>query len=101
MSKKRGVNREEVLKIASLAKLSLTEEEVEKYTSQFNDILDYMHQLNELDTENVEPLSHVLELTNVTRKDVEESSLKRKEVLKNAPESDGDYFIVPKVIDKS
>lgn len=101
MSKERGVNREEVLKIASLAKLSLTEEEVEKYTSQFNDILDYMHQLNELDTENVEPLSHVLELTNVTRKDVEESSLKRKEVLKNAPESDGDYFIVPKVIDKS
>jgi len=101
MSKERGVNREEVLKIASLAKLSLTEEEVEKYTSQFNDILDYMQQLNELDIENVEPLSHVLELTNVTRKDVEESSLKRKEVLKNAPESDGDYFIVPKVIDKS
>lgn len=101
MSKERGVNREEVLKIASLAKLSLTEEEVEKYTSQFNDILDYMQQLNELDTENVEPLSHVLELTNVTRKDVEESSLKRKEALKNAPESDGDYFIVPKVIDKS
>ena len=101
MSKERGVNREEVLKIASLAKLSLTEEEVEKYTSQFNDILDYMHQLNELDTENVEPLSHVLELTNVMRKDVEESSLKRKEVLKNAPESDSDYFIVPKVIDKS
>lgn len=101
MSKECKVSRDEVLKIASLAKLNLTEEEVEKYTSQLNDILMYVDQLNELDTESVEPLSHVLELTNVTRSDVEKSSLSREDALKNAPESDGEYFIVPKVIDKS
>jgi len=98
---KQMVSREEVLKIASLVKLNLTEEEVEKYTSQINDILGYIHQLNELDTKNVEPLSHVLDLTNVTRKDEEQPSLSREDALKNAPESDREYFIVPKVIDKS
>ena len=101
MSKKNQVSRQEVLKIASLAKLSLTEEEIEKYTSQLNDILAYMGQLNELDTRDVEPLSHVLDLTNVTREDVEQSSLTREEALRNAPESDEEYFVVPRVIEKS
>ncbi|MFQ6673471.1 MAG: Asp-tRNA(Asn)/Glu-tRNA(Gln) amidotransferase subunit GatC, partial [Fidelibacterota bacterium] len=101
MSKDGKVSTEEVLRIATLAKLQLTEEEVEKYTSQLNDILEYMEQLKELDTENIEPLSHVLDLKNVARKDTEESSLSREEALSNAPESDGQFFIVPKVIDKS
>ena len=101
MSDKRKVSREEVLKIASLAQISLSEDEVERYTSQLNSILGYIDQLNELDTEEIEPLSHVLDLTNVTRKDLEESSLEREDVLMNAPESDGEYFIVPKVIDRS
>lgn len=90
-----------MLKIASLAMLNLTEEEVEKYTNQLNDILEYMNQLDELDTENVEPLSHVLDLKNVTRQDVEKPSLSREDGLKNAPVSDQEHFIVPKVIDKT
>lgn len=96
MGKAQKVTPEEILRIASLAKLKLTEEEVETYTAQFNEILDYMDQLNELDTENVEPLSHVLELVNVTREDEEGPSLSRKEALSNAPESDGEFFIVPR-----
>ena len=70
------------------------------YTNQMNDILEYMDQLNELDTDDIEPLSHVLDLTNVTRADKEKPSLDREDVLKNAPETDGEYFIVPKVINK-
>ena len=65
-----------------------------------NDILNYMHQLDELDTENVEPLSHVLDQLNITRRDKEEPSLSRDDVFSNAPDSDGEYFVVPSVIEK-
>ena len=101
MANKPAVDRDEVLKIASLAKLHLTEDEVDLYTDQMNEILEYMHQLDELDTENVEPLSHVLDQLNMTRRDKEEPSLDRDEALNNAPDSDGEYFVVPKVIEKS
>ena len=101
MSKKTPVNRDEILKIASLAKLDLSDEEVSLYTDQINEILEYMNQLDELDTEDIEPLSHVLDQINMTRKDEQTPSLTREEALKNAPKSDDDYFIVPNVIDKS
>ena len=100
MSKKPTVGRDEVLKIASLAKLHLSEDEVDLYTDQMNDILNYMHQLDELDTENVEPLSHVLDQLNITRRDKEEPSLSRDDVFSNAPDSNGEYFVVPSVIEK-
>jgi aspartyl-tRNA(Asn)/glutamyl-tRNA(Gln) amidotransferase subunit C len=101
VSKKPTVSRDEVLKIASLAKLNLSEDEVDLYTDQMNEILDYMRQLDELDTENVEPLSHVLDQLNITRRDEEEPSLSRADALSNAPDSDGEYFVVPSVIEKS
>ena len=101
MSKNPPVNRDEILKIASLAKLHLSDEEVSLYTDQINEILEYMNQLDELDTEDIEPLSHVLDQINMTRKDEQIPSLTREEALKNAPKSDDDYFIVPNVIDKS
>ena len=101
MSKKPPVNRDEILKIASLAKLHLSDEEVSLYTDQINEILEYMNQLDELDTEDIEPLSHVLDQINMTRKDEQTPSLPTEEALKNAPKSDDDYFIVPNVIDKS
>ena len=100
MGSKKKITKKEVLKIASLAKLSMSKGEIEMYTNQMNDILAYMDQLNELDTDDIEPLSHVLDLTNVTRADEEKLSLDREDVLKNAPETDGEYFIVPKVINK-
>tara|TARA_Y100000590_G_scaffold381816_1_gene451287 strand:- start:4158 stop:4463 length:306 start_codon:yes stop_codon:yes gene_type:complete len=101
VSKKLTVGRDEVLKIASLAKLHLSEDEVDLYTDQMNEILDYMHHLDELDTENVEPLSHVLDQLNMTRRDEEEPSLSHDDALSNAPDSDGEYFVVPSVIEKS
>ena len=101
MPKKNPVNHDEILKIASLAKLHLSDEEISLYTDQINEILEYMNQLDELDTEDIEPLSHVLDQINMTRKDEQTPSLTREEALKNAPKSDDDYFIVPNVIDKS
>ena len=101
VTKNQTVDRDEVLKIAALAKLHLSEEEVSLYTDQMNEILEYMKQLDELNTEDVEPLSHVLDQINMTRPDEEKASLSRDEALRNAPETDGEYFIVPNVIEKS
>jgi len=84
--------------IAKLAKLTLSDGEKEAYTQQMSDILQYMEKLNELDTSDVEPLSHVMEVTNAFREDDPKESLSQEEALKNAPKSDGDFFVVPKVI---
>ena len=90
----------EVERIARLALLELSSEEKEKFTKQLNLILEYMEQLNQLDTSDVEPISHPLGLTNVFREDKVRPSLPVDEALKNAPDRSGDYFRVPKVIQK-
>lgn len=84
--------------VASLAKLSFSEEEKQKLASQLNTILEYMEQLNQLDTSNVEPLSHVVELSNVFREDEPGPTLTREEALLNAPSKTERFFRVPKVI---
>lgn len=88
----------DVERIAKLAKLEFSDEEKEKFTHQFNDILKYMEQLNSLDTTNVEPLSQVIELNNVFRDDVVTPSTLTDVALKNAPDKTEEYFKVPKVI---
>jgi aspartyl-tRNA(Asn)/glutamyl-tRNA(Gln) amidotransferase subunit C len=93
-----SVTRKDVEHIAELARLKFKDEELENFTHQLNDILAYMEQLNELDTENVEPLSHPTEGSNVFREDITKSSLDREHALKNAPDKDDEFFKVPKVI---
>lgn len=93
-----SVSKKDVEYIASLAKLSFKEDELENYTHQLNYILTYMEKLNELDTENVEPLSHPVESENVFREDIPLSSTSREQALKNAPDKDEEHFKVPKVI---
>lgn len=93
-----AISREEVVYIAKLAHLKLTEEEIVLYTKQLSDILTYVEQLQELDVDHVEPMSHVLNLVNVMREDRELPPLSRDEVLKNAPAHDGEHFKVPRVI---
>lgn len=93
-----SVDKKEIIKIAKLAKLNFSEEEIEKFTSQFNEILDYMTKLNEINTDDVLPLSHPLEVINVMRDDKLKSSIETKDALLNAPEKDEQYFKVPKVI---
>ena len=89
----------EVRYVADLARLELSPEEVELFTGDMNRILEYMDQLNELDTAGVEPTSHVLSLKNVFREDVVGESLTVDEVLANAPRQDKGHFVVPKIIE--
>ncbi|HIC96656.1 TPA: Asp-tRNA(Asn)/Glu-tRNA(Gln) amidotransferase subunit GatC [Candidatus Bipolaricaulota bacterium] len=92
------ITRGEVLHIAKLAKLKLTEEELELFREQLGKILEYFRKLQEVETEGIEPLEHVLPLENVFREDEPRESLSPEEALKNAPKRRGDYFEVPKVI---
>ena len=96
-----SVTKKDVKKIAELARLEFTESDLESYTTEMNKMLDYVDKLNELDTENVQPLSHPIENTNVFRKDEVKESTEREDALKNAPDKSSEYFKVPKVISQS
>ena len=93
-----SVTIKDVEHVAKLARLEFTEEEKKMFTRQLNQILEYMEKLNELDTTNVEPLSHVIDLSNVFREDRVRPSCPVEEVLKNAPAKTEKFFKVPKVI---
>jgi aspartyl-tRNA(Asn)/glutamyl-tRNA(Gln) amidotransferase subunit C len=93
-----SVTKKEVEHIAKLAKLKFNDDEVNEYTSQLNQILEYVDKLNELDTENVTPLSHPVEGENVFRNDIRKESVTTETALKNAPSKTAEYFKVPKVI---
>jgi aspartyl-tRNA(Asn)/glutamyl-tRNA(Gln) amidotransferase subunit C len=93
------ISKEEIEHIAVLARLSLTGEEKELFGSQLSGILGYMEQLNELDTKDVEPTSHVLALGNVMRDDIPAESLPREEALMNAPSHTEKFYRVPKIIE--
>jgi aspartyl-tRNA(Asn)/glutamyl-tRNA(Gln) amidotransferase subunit C len=83
-----SLTRDEVKHIAELAKLALTDEEIDKMARQLSDILDYAARLNELDTEAIPPTASVIPNQNVMRADVVTPSLTRDQVLANAPDTD-------------
>lgn len=91
------ISKEEVLKIAKLSKLSLNDEEVEMFSNQLGDILNYVEQLNELDTTDVEPTARVIPTHNIFREDVVEKVLDHEKAFLNAPESENNMFKVPKI----
>ncbi|MBK7629799.1 MAG: Asp-tRNA(Asn)/Glu-tRNA(Gln) amidotransferase subunit GatC [Ignavibacteriales bacterium] len=93
-----AVTKKDVEKIAELSRLKFSDAELESFTPQMNEILSYMDKLNELNTENVEPLSHPVEQTNTFREDELKPSTSTEDALKNAPAKDDLYFKVPKVI---
>ncbi|MFV0446036.1 MAG: Asp-tRNA(Asn)/Glu-tRNA(Gln) amidotransferase subunit GatC [Planctomycetaceae bacterium] len=90
---------DDVRKVARLARLQLTDDEVQTYTRQLEQVLRYVERLNEVDTTNVEPMAHAIEVANVLRKDTATGSLPRDAALLNAPNSDGRYFLVPPILD--
>jgi len=92
------LDRETVQKVAHLARLELTEAETDEFTGQLAKILDYVEQLNELDTESVSPTAHAIDMRNVTRQDLLESYPAREAILEAAPDRDGDFFRVPKIL---
>lgn len=94
-----SVSKKDVDYVADLARLQLTEEETESLASDMNQILDYMTTLEELDTSDVEPLEHVIDLEYRLRDDKAKEPLSHEDALKNAPDADSDYFRVPRVIE--
>ena len=86
-----------VKEIASLARLDLSQEETVMFVSQFKDILDYVSILNEVDTDNVPPAYLSSVNKSVTREDVVEESVPTEEFLSNAPQSNDDYVVIPRV----
>lgn len=94
-----SVTKEDVHYIAELARLRLGEEEAERIQEDLNQILGYMRKLEELDTNHVEPLEHVLDMEFRIRKDEPQAPLSHEDAMKNAPDADSDYFRVPKVIE--
>ena len=93
------ISKDDIIKVSELARLEFKEEELEKFTEQLGNILEYVEQLNELDTDNVEPTSHVLDISTPLREDKVVEWLSTEEVLKNAPEREDDFFVVPQVIE--
>ena len=85
--------------MATLARLELTPDEQEQLTGQLDRILDYMDKLNELDTQNVEPMSHAVDVINVLRPDRAVNEPRTEALLSNAPARDDDFLSVPKIIE--
>jgi aspartyl-tRNA(Asn)/glutamyl-tRNA(Gln) amidotransferase subunit C len=94
-----SLSRDEVAKVAVLARLRLAPDELDTFTGQLNSIVDFVAQLQELDTADVEPLAHGVEVRNVFRDDVRGPSLPREATLANAPERNEENFLVPVVLE--
>jgi aspartyl-tRNA(Asn)/glutamyl-tRNA(Gln) amidotransferase subunit C len=92
------ITREDVEHISWLASIKISDEEKEKFVDQFNSILEYFHQLDEVDTEEIEPTYRVVDLANVFRDDVACKSLTHEEALKNAPKTENGYFKSPRIV---
>ena len=93
-----AISRQEVEKVSLLGRLLLSEQELDTMTSQLGDILGYMDLLGELETQQVEPMAHALDVANVFREDRVGASLDRSEALANAPKRDAECYLVPAVL---
>ena len=95
------LTRDDVVKVAMLARLKLSDAELQTFTTQLSQVLDYVDILAEVDTDDVEPMAHAAELRNVFRDDELGESLARDAALTNAPKSDGKFFLVPQILGSS
>ncbi|WP_017472840.1 Asp-tRNA(Asn)/Glu-tRNA(Gln) amidotransferase subunit GatC [Amphibacillus jilinensis] len=93
------ISKQQVKHVAHLARLAITDQEVEVMTKQLGDIIHYAELLNDLDTSQVEPTTHVLDLKNVMRKDVPRKWIDREDALKNAPDQQDGQFRVPSILE--
>jgi aspartyl-tRNA(Asn)/glutamyl-tRNA(Gln) amidotransferase subunit C len=93
------ITRKEVEYVAHLARLQLSPEQAESFTARLDEILNYFEKLKELDTTNIEPTSHSIPMVNAFREDKVRPSLEIEEALQNAPEKEGGFFKVPRIIE--
>jgi len=96
--KAQHLSKKEVEHVAWLAHIELSDLEKALFTEQFNEILDYFKKIDMVDTEGVEPTYHVLDLTNVHRKDETNPSLSTEEALKNAPKTEKKFIKAPRIV---
>jgi aspartyl-tRNA(Asn)/glutamyl-tRNA(Gln) amidotransferase subunit C len=92
------LDQEQVHKIAHLARLEITEAEETQFAGQLSSILAYFEQLSELDTTDISPTTRAIELSNVTRSDTSVVYENREDLLKQAPEQEGEFFRVPQIL---
>lgn len=92
------ITREDVDHVSWLASIKISDEEKEKFVDQFNSILDYFHQLDEVNTDGIEPTYRVVDLVNVFRDDTACKSLTQEGALKNAPKTENGYFKSPRIV---
>ena len=92
------ISSSDVRKVAHLARLELPEDQIEPYTEQLEEILSYVDQLQEIDTENIPPTTRAVEVVNAMREDVVEVNSSREDILNQAPNREGDFFRVPKIL---
>lgn len=95
------VDKETLEKVAHLARLQIKPEEEDQLLKDMGEILNWVDKLSEVDTEGVEPLTHMTQEVNVLRADKAETTIDRTNALKNAPEQDGQFFKVPKVMKRN
>jgi len=94
-----AIDKKTVLYTAFLARIELQDKELEKLAAQLQDILKFIDKISNLNTDKVRPTSHVLPINNVLREDMPRSSLSVDKALENAPQREGNFFAVPKVIE--
>ncbi|MDQ1283340.1 MAG: aspartyl-tRNA(Asn)/glutamyl-tRNA(Gln) amidotransferase subunit [Euryarchaeota archaeon] len=92
------ITREDVEHISWLASIKIEDEEKDRLVEQFNSILEYFHQLDEVDTENVQPTYRVVDLANIFREDEAFSSISQDMALQNAPRREDGYFKSPRIV---
>lgn len=93
------ITKNQVKHVAHLARLNFNEEEIEKFAYELDEIIGFAEQLNEIETSNIEPTSHVLDVRNVLREDEKKESLSSEDAMKNAPDQKDGQFKVPSVLD--
>jgi aspartyl-tRNA(Asn)/glutamyl-tRNA(Gln) amidotransferase subunit C len=93
------ISKDTILKIANLAKISISEDQIEKLESEISSILNWVETLNEVDTENIEPMSNSLTNFLQMREDIVNDGEKGSQILSNSPAEDKNFFVVPKVIE--
>ena len=92
------ISSSDVRKVAQLARLELPEDQIETYTEQIEEILSYVDQLQEIDTENIPPTTRAVEVVNAMREDIVKVNCSREDLLNQAPSREGDFFRVPKIL---
>ncbi|MEM7477215.1 MAG: Asp-tRNA(Asn)/Glu-tRNA(Gln) amidotransferase subunit GatC [Planctomycetota bacterium] len=93
-----ALSKHDVAGVAHLARLQFAESELDQFTDQLGKIVSFVEKLNEVETDGIEPMSHPLDVETVVRADSLQSSLGREQALQNAPNADGEFFLVPPVL---